>query len=197
MRPRRLGRPPTIDRIQELDDHRARRPALEAAVSRSSAIATLPEPNLVLSGDREGADSLDRGLDAGQWADPACCHARRAEVKALALNVEALRLDSYEIAALGLRDPGVELDSSVQRPPRLLRLVRLAGPAAAPPPPASPRREAVPAAAPAAAPATTFTPTLDAAAMAAVLVQAAREGVPFCEECARAAPQNGQAAAAA
>jgi hypothetical protein len=193
MRPRRLSRPPTIDRIQELDDHRARRPALEAAVSRSSAIATLPEPNLVLAGGREGADSLDGGLDAGQWADPAWCHARRAEVTALALNVEALRLDSYEIAALGLRDPGVELDSSGQRPPRLLRLVRLAGPAAAPPPPASPRREA----APAAALATTSTPTLDAAAMAAVLVQAARDGVPFCEECARAAPQNGQAAAAA
>lgn len=149
----------------------------------------------MLAGDREGADSPDRGLDAGQWADPAWCHARRAEVTALALNVEALRLDSYEIAALRLRDPGVELDSSVQRPPRLLRLVRLAGPAAAPPPPASPRREAAPAAA--AAPATTFTPTLDAAAMAAVLVQAARDGVPFCEECARAAPQNGQAAAAA
>lgn len=147
----------------------------------------------MLAGGREGADSLDGGLDAGQWADPAWCHARRAEVTALALNVETLRLDSYEIAALRLRDPGVELDSWVQRPPRLLRLVRLAGPTAAPPPPpASPRREA----APAAAPATTFIPTLDAAAMAAVLVQAARDGVPFCEECARAAPQNGQAAAA-
>jgi branched-chain amino acid transport system ATP-binding protein len=36
---------------------------------------------------------------------------------------------------------------------------------------------------------------LDVAAMVAVLVQAAQDGVPFCEECARAAAAQQQAAA--
>jgi hypothetical protein len=141
-------------------------------------------------------DGAAPGLDAAQRADPAWCHARRGEAAALALNAEAWRLDGHEIAALCLRDPGAKLDRPAQGPPRLLPLVRLAGPPAASPPPASPRRNPAPAAAPAAAPATTFAPALDAAAMAAVLVQAARDGVPFCEECTRAAPKGGQAATA-
>jgi hypothetical protein len=73
--------------------------------------------------------------------------------------------------------------------PELRRLV--VGPAPAPatrPPPAAPvRREA--AAAPPAAVETTFGSELDVAAMVAVLVQAAQDGVPFCEECARAAAE--------
>jgi hypothetical protein len=73
--------------------------------------------------------------------------------------------------------------------PELRRLV--VGPAPAPAtraPPAAPVRRAA-AAAPAAAVDTTFDSELDTAAMAAVLAQAARDGVPFCEECARAAAQ--------
>jgi hypothetical protein len=71
---------------------------------------------------------------------------------------------------------------------KLLRLVPVAAPAPAPPPPApapSPRPQAA-----SLAPApveTTFGSDLDVAAMVAVLVQAAQDGVPFCEECARAA----------
>jgi hypothetical protein len=37
---------------------------------------------------------------------------------------------------------------------------------------------------------TTFGSDLDVAAMVAVLVQAAQDGVPFCEECARAAAET-------
>jgi hypothetical protein len=42
---------------------------------------------------------------------------------------------------------------------------------------------------------TTFGAELDVAAMVAVLVQAAQDGVPFCEECERAAAAQQQAAA--
>jgi hypothetical protein len=70
---------------------------------------------------------------------------------------------------------------------RLLKLVQKVTSASPPPPPP-------PASAPRAAPAapppvveTTFGSELDVAAMVAVLVQAAQDGVPFCEECARAA----------
>lgn len=54
------------------------------------------------------------------------------------------------------------------------------------PSPAAAARRAAPAAAPAAG---TFEVDLDVAAMVAVLQQAARDGVPFCEECARAAQE--------
>ena len=70
----------------------------------------------------------------------------------------------------------------------LYGLTALRPPAAAPAPPAS--SPSSPRAAPVAAPApveTTFGSELDVAAMVAVLVQAAQDGVPFCEECARAA----------
>ncbi len=73
-------------------------------------------------------------------------------------------------------------------PVALMRLVAPPAPAPAPAPPApSPApRAAAPAPAPAAAEGT-FGTALDVAAMVAVLQQAARDGVPFCEECARAA----------
>ncbi|KPF49547.1 hypothetical protein IP87_18170 [beta proteobacterium AAP121] len=70
-----------------------------------------------------------------------------------------------------------------------LALTRLApAPAATPPAPspAAAARRAAPAAAPAPG---TFEIELDVAAMVAVLQQAARDGVPFCEECARAAQE--------
>ena len=78
-------------------------------------------------------------------------------------------------------------------PAKVLPLYGLAAvraPAAAPAPPAS--SPSAPRAAPvAAAPPveTTFGSDLDVAAMVAVLVQAAQDGVPFCEECARAAAE--------
>ena len=60
-------------------------------------------------------------------------------------------------------------------------------------PAASPR--AAPAPAPAAPVETTFAPNLDVAAQVAVLVQAAQDGVPFCEECERAKRERAEATA--
>ncbi len=71
-----------------------------------------------------------------------------------------------------------------------MRRLALATPApapAAPAPAASPAASSRRAAPPAAPAPGTFEVELDVAAMVAVLQQAAREGVPFCEECARAA----------
>jgi hypothetical protein len=73
-----------------------------------------------------------------------------------------------------------------------MRPLALTPPAPAPAPtspapsPATAARRAAPAAAPAPG---TFETDLDVAAMVAVLQQAARDGVPFCEECARAAQE--------
>ena len=67
-------------------------------------------------------------------------------------------------------------------------------PLPAPPAPASSPR-AAPAPAPAAPIETTFTPNLDIAAQVAVLVQAAQDGVPFCEECERTKRERAEATA--
>jgi hypothetical protein len=73
-------------------------------------------------------------------------------------------------------------------PVAMMRLVAPPAPAPAPAPPApSPAPRAAAPAAPAPAAEGTFGAALDVAAMVAVLQQAARDGVPFCEECARAA----------
>lgn len=72
---------------------------------------------------------------------------------------------------------------------QMRRLVSAEPPAPAPPPPPP---ASAPRSAPAAAPPpaeTTFGSELDVQAMVAVLVQAAQDGVPFCEECARAAAE--------
>jgi hypothetical protein len=66
-------------------------------------------------------------------------------------------------------------------------------PAPAPPPPRAPAPAPRPRAP--AAPAAAATRMLDVAAMVAVLRQAARDGVPFCEECERAAAQGSDAGA--
>lgn len=72
---------------------------------------------------------------------------------------------------------------------RLLPLARrLPATAASAPAPAASSARATPAPAPSPAPAdSTFGANLDVAAMVAVLQQAAQDGTPFCEECARAA----------
>jgi hypothetical protein len=86
--------------------------------------------------------------------------------------------------------------SGDDRPP-LLPLVAAPVAAPAPAPSAAPpaRRAAV--AAPPPAPDATFGSDLDVAAMVAVLTQAARDGVPFCEECAKAAAARAAAGEAA
>ena len=79
----------------------------------------------------------------------------------------------------------------------LYGLTTLKAPAAAPAPPAA--APTAPRSAPVAPPPpveTTFGSELDVAAMVAVLRAAAKEGVPFCEECAKAAVKRQLAAEA-
>jgi hypothetical protein len=121
--------------------------------------------------------------------DDATLAAQRLAALALVDGTELSRLDDHQLidhlaAAVAhgrLRTAGAR--------PALRRLVVAAAPAPAPAPPP-------PAAAPRAAPVapppaveSTFGSELDVAAMVAVLVQAAQDGVPFCEECARAAAE--------
>lgn len=83
--------------------------------------------------------------------------------------------------------------------PALHRLSPRLTVAAAPPPPAAASRpRTAPAAAPPpAAEAGSLRPDLDAVAMAETLREAARDGVPFCEECAKAAAARSAEAAPA
>jgi hypothetical protein len=71
--------------------------------------------------------------------------------------------------------------------PSLFRLVRQSAPAPGAAPAASPSPARPAAAAPPSASDTTFDSDLDGAAMASTLRQAANDGVPFCEVCAREA----------
>jgi hypothetical protein len=121
--------------------------------------------------------------------DDAVLAALRMTTLGLADGTELSRLDEHQlvdhlaaaVAAGRLRTTGAR--------PELRRLVIAAAPAPAPaPPPAAPARRAAPVAPPAPVE-TTFGSELDVAAMVAVLVQAAQDGVPFCEECAQAAAE--------
>ncbi len=115
-----------------------------------------------------------------------------AQLRLLALSLadgaDLSRLDDHHVAAgLAAARASGRLRLVAQAPPTLMRLAfspaggEVPGAASA----AGPRREAaVEAATP---PENTFAADLDAEAMAAALVQAAQDGVPFCEECARAA----------
>jgi|WetSurMetagenome_2_1015567.scaffolds.fasta_scaffold00932_6 hypothetical protein len=137
---------------------------------------------------------------ARQWLEPslgndAAMARLRLTALALADGTDLSRIDDHRLvdhlaatAAAGrLRIAGAA--------PRLLRLVPAPAPAAAPaaPPAGAPR--AAPVAAPPAAE-TTFGSDLDVAAQVAVLQQASRDGVPFCEECAKAAARAAAEAAA-
>jgi pyruvate/2-oxoglutarate dehydrogenase complex dihydrolipoamide acyltransferase (E2) component len=98
--------------------------------------------------------------------------------------------DHQVLTATGLLWPWEAKPGAAER--LQMRPLALTPPAPAPaaaapaPSPASAAGRAAPAAAPAAG---TFGADLDVAAMVAVLQQAARDGVPFCEECARAAQE--------
>jgi len=139
-------------------------------------------------------------LDAGDWVaarrwaeaavhDELQCGRLRALMHELAPGVELLRASDHQLADLlasALVSGRIRWDTRGARRPLLALAPPPGAPAAAPPPPASASRSA-PAAAPPPAPDSTFDDELDAAAMAAVLQQAAQDGVPFCEECAKAA----------
>lgn len=113
----------------------------------------------------------------------------RLRLAALGLGdgVDLSRCDDHQLVEL--LDAAVaqlRLATGAVTAPQMLRLPSAAPPTAAPPPPpaAAPRAAA---AAPASVAETSFAAELDVAAMVAVLQQAAQDGVPFCEECARAA----------
>ena len=135
-----------------------------------------------------------------QWVgDGAAIEVLRLTARALADGTELLRIDDHQlvdhvaaaVAAGRLRTSGAA--------PRLQRLVPAEAPAPTPSPSPAPRATA-PRATPVAAPAaveTTFGSDLEVAAMVAVLVQAAQDGTPFCEECAKAAAARAAEEAAA
>jgi len=136
---------------------------------------------------------------AQQWlarcvGDDAAMSRLRLTGQALADGADLSRVDDHamtEQLAHALAEG--RLRAGLGTAPTLRRLVVAAAPAA-PPPAAGPRVTRV---APPAAAATTFEPDLDVAATVAVLVQAAQDGVPFCEECARAAAKRAAAEASA
>lgn len=108
----------------------------------------------------------------------------RLALAELGLDDALSRLDEHQVAALvtpALVSDRLRLGGPAQAPTLLAQGTK---PQAAAPAPA-PAAARAPAAAPAPAPAAA--PELDVAAMVQVLLDAARDGVPFCEECARAA----------
>ncbi len=130
----------------------------------------------------------------GALVDAADESALRARAVALLPGADLWRRHRHCVVAVvaqALADGRLHTSSEA---PRLLPLGAAppAAPAAAPPP-----RAASPRPAAAAPPPVVAAPELDVAAMVAVLQQAARDGVPFCEECERAAAQRRSAGQAA
>ena len=127
---------------------------------------------------------------AGQWVGDAVVMARLRQL-ALAAGAEATPLMCDDHALAERITAGITAGSMrVCGPAQALRLYGLATVRALAPAPAASAAAAAPRAAPVAAPppaATTFGPDLDVGSMVAALVQASQDGVPFCEECARAA----------
>jgi hypothetical protein len=120
--------------------------------------------------------------------DDAVLAALRVTTLVLADGTELSRLDEHQLVDhLAAAVANGRLRAAGSRP--ALRRLVAAAPAPAPAPPAAaPARRAAPVAPPAPVE-TTFGSELDVAAMVAVLVQAAQDGVPFCEECAQAAAE--------
>ena len=156
------------------------------------------------AGGADGGAVRDDPVDARQWLDgqlidDADAAQARAYALGLADGTELSRLDDAQLkdhlaAALMAGGWGAGLGTPVVLRP----LAQTARPAAtAQPAPAASSPRAAPAAAPAPDAETTFGPDLDVAAQVAVLVQAAQDGVPFCEECAKAAAKRALSAAAA
>lgn len=142
----------------------------------------------------------DDEVSARQWlapavGDDAALAALRLMTLGLADGTELSRLDDQQlvdhlataVAEGWLRSAGAR--------PVLRRLVPAPAPAPTPAPVTSVRRAAPVAPPPGAE--STFGSGLDVAAMVAVLVRAARDGVPFCEECARAAAERDHTGATA
>jgi hypothetical protein len=115
----------------------------------------------------------------------------RAELAALGLDESAPRLTDHDV--LALLDAPLTSGRLTLAPAAALKLLGQGkAPAAGPVPPDPPR--AAPAAAPAPPPEEPAL-DLDVPAMVQTLLAAARDGVPFCEECAKAAAAAAAAAA--
>ena len=156
------------------------------------------------AGDAAANSGRGDPVAAQQWLDRQlvddadACQARLAALLQ-ADGTDLSRLDDSQIKqhlAAALDQGRLRTDMG---PPLILRaLGQGLKPVAAPPPPAaasSPRP--APAAAPPPPVETTFGTDVDIEAMVAVLRAAAQDGVPFCEECARAKAKRQMAEAAA
>ncbi len=140
----------------------------------------------------------DDVVSARQWlahavGDDAALAALRLVTLGLADGTELSRLDDHQLVDhLAAAIAEGRLRSAGARP-LLRRLVPAPTPAQVPTPaPVTSARRAAPVAPPPAAE-TTFGSGLDVAAMVAVLVRAAQDGVPFCEECVHAAAERDHA----
>ena len=136
---------------------------------------------------------------AAAAGDDVAMAALRVNALALADGNDWSRCDDHEVV-LHVAVAQAQGRLATHAPPaaQLYRLAPVlapgAAPASAPAPAPSPRATAA-AASSFTATETTFSAALDTAAMVAVLLQAAQDGVPFCEECARSAAAQRQAAA--
>ena len=138
-------------------------------------------------------------ISARQWLDRHAINdversALRGAALGLADGTELSRLDDAQLkdhlSAALMRG---HLSAAAKTSVVLRRLTQSAQPAAAitgAPAVAASSPRAAAEAAPAPAAETTFGPGLDVAAQVAALVQAAQDGVPFCEECAKAAAKR-------
>lgn len=136
--------------------------------------------------------------DLGQAVgDDAAMQPLRLAALALADGSDLSRCDDHQVVQqLQVAVAQGRLPSGDAVAPTLRRLAPVGAPPppAPAPPPASAARAPAAAVAPPPAVETTFGLDLDVAAMVAVLQQAAQDGTPFCEECARAAAAQRAAA---
>lgn len=108
----------------------------------------------------------------------------RRRAQGVGLGIEWWREDDHAVAGFVAWAAPSNADDNAPRPYPLARRVTAAAPAAAAAPPRASRAAAQP---PPAVSQDTLSPDVDAAATARNLREAANDGVPFCEECARAA----------
>jgi hypothetical protein len=161
---------------------------------------TAPNIALALWHQRPGDRAPAVGeASARQWLDQRAINdversALRSAALGLADGTELSRLDDAQLkdhlsaALIGGRLYAAATSAVVLR--QLTPTAKLAATVIAAPAVAASSPRAAPEAAPAPAAETTFGPDLDVAAQVAALVQAAQDGVPFCEECAKAAAKR-------
>lgn len=153
-----------------------------------------------LSGSDTGIGRRDP-VEARQWLDRQLiddADASRLRWYALGLHegTDWWRLDDVQVKeqlAAALDEGRLRTGQGAKMLLRPLAQLQPAPLPAAPAPASSPR--SAPAPAPAASAETTFAPDLDVAVQVAVLVQAAQDGVPFCEECERKKRERAEATA--